>query len=175
MCEAIALLVKLKSLENHSEPQMRKMRNLQMIVYARPGAEEGLGGSAPQPQYNGSRTLPTNKKKKNVFIKFPQNATRIPSGTTPQRRLQTPSSIFGPRRGYVCGSVPPEIESQLRAWFMHSNHWAADAKMDSEGYKIKLVGVVDIVFPNKQLRYHWIFIYNYVFGSQTPKLLSLAK
>ena len=39
-----------------------------------------------------------------------------PQEQPPQRRLQTPSSIFGPRRGYVCGSAPPEIESQLRAW-----------------------------------------------------------
>ena len=74
------------------------------------------GAVPPQPQYNGSRALPTNKKKKNLFIKFPQNATRIPSGTTPPRDDYRPSTQFLVHVAAMCAAVPPpEIESQLRA------------------------------------------------------------
>ena len=74
----------------------------------------------PQPQYNGSRALPTNKKKEKRIYKISPECDQDPLGNNqpPQRRLQAPSSIFGPRRGYVCGNAPPpEIESQLRACY----------------------------------------------------------
>ena len=72
-----------------------------------PGLEvRGAWGAVPPPpNHNIMKVVPSlqTEKKKNVFIKFPQNATKIPSGTTPPEQ---PPAQFLVHVAAMCAAVP---------------------------------------------------------------------
>ena len=92
---------------------------------AGPELRRGLGGTAPPPltTYNGSRALPTNKKKEKRIYKIFPECDQDPLGNNPLRDDYRPPAQFLVHVAAMCAAVPPpklRVSSGLDVMSSHS-------------------------------------------------------